>query len=186
VSRQPLEDRTVTISRAQGSLTFPANFMLVGAQNPCPCSYYGDAEHACTYSPLLISCDQKRLAGPLLDRIDIPVDVPRVPFQKLSDERRGEPSAGIRARLRYATTARWTRPAGTPKVLGAAIQRPMAGDEPERAGVHWHLRASASVTGCSSWRGRSRILGGANASSPLISRSRSILGRPRRLGQWRW
>ena len=102
VLRQPLEDRTVTISRAQGSLTFPANFMLVGAQNPCPCGYYGDPEHACTCSPMLISRYQKRLSGPLLDRIDIHVEVPRVPFQKLSDERRGEPSAAIRARVEAA------------------------------------------------------------------------------------
>jgi magnesium chelatase family protein len=93
VLRQPLEDRTVTISRAQGSLTFPVNFMLVGAQNPCPCGYWGDPEHTCSCSPMLISRYQKRLSGPLLDRIDIHVEVPRVPFQKLSDERRGEPSA---------------------------------------------------------------------------------------------
>ena len=102
VLRQPLEDRTVTISRAQGSLTFPANFMLVGAQNPCPCGYFGDPEHGCTCSPMLISRYQKRLSGPLLDRIDIHVEVPRVPFQKLSDERRGEPSAAIRARVEAA------------------------------------------------------------------------------------
>ena len=97
VLRQPLEDRTVTISRAVspsgGSLTFPANFMLVGAQNPCPCGYWGDPEHTCSCSPMVISRYQKRLSGPLLDRIDIHVEVPRVPFQKLSDERRGEPSA---------------------------------------------------------------------------------------------
>ena len=68
VLRQPLEDRTVTISRAQGSLTFPANFMLVGAQNPCPCGYWGDPEHACSCSPMVISRYQKRLSGPLLDR----------------------------------------------------------------------------------------------------------------------
>ena len=97
-----LEDKIVTISRAQGSLTFPANFMLVGAQNPCPCGYWGDPEHACSCSLMLISRYQKRLSGPLLDRIDIHVEVPRVPFQKLSDERRGEPSAAIRARVEAA------------------------------------------------------------------------------------
>jgi magnesium chelatase family protein len=102
VLRQPLEDKIVTISRAQGSLTFPANFMLIGAQNPCPCGYFGDSEHPCTCSPMLISRYQKRLSGPLLDRIDIHVEVPRVPFQKLSDERRGEPSAAIRARVEAA------------------------------------------------------------------------------------
>ncbi len=105
VLRQPLEDKVVTISRAQGSLTFPANFMLVGAQNPCPCGFFGDPEHACTCSPMLISRYQKRLSGPLLDRIDIHVEVPRVPFQKLSDERRGEPSAAIRARVEAARPA---------------------------------------------------------------------------------
>ncbi len=117
VLRQPLEDKVVTISRAQGSLTFPANFMLVGAQNPCPCGYWGDPEHACTCSPTLISRYQKRLSGPLLDRIDIHVEVPRVPFQKLSDERRGEPSAAIRARgeaARARQTARFAVGAGLP------------------------------------------------------------------------
>ena len=109
VLRQPLEDRTVTISRAQGSLTFPANFMLVGAQNPCPCGYYGDPEHACSCSPMVISRYQKRLSGPLLDRIDIHVEVPRVPFQKLSDERRGEPSAAIRGRVEAARARQLTR-----------------------------------------------------------------------------
>jgi magnesium chelatase family protein len=98
VLRQPLEDRVVTISRAQGSLTFPANFMLVGAMNPCPCGYAGDPEKECSCSPTLISRYQKRLSGPLLDRIDIHVEVPRVPFQKLSEDRRGESLAAIRER----------------------------------------------------------------------------------------
>jgi magnesium chelatase family protein len=111
--RQPLEDRTVTISRAQGSLTFPANFMLVGAQNPCPCGYWGDPEYACSCSPMVISRYQKRLSGPLLDStlaphasagVDIHVEVPRVPFQKLSDEHRGEPSsADVRRRPTFGT-----------------------------------------------------------------------------------
>ena len=78
VLRQPLEDRTVTISRAQGSLTFPANFMLVGAQNPCPCGYFGDRS-TLHVQPDVISRYQKRISGPLLDRIDIHVEVPRVP-----------------------------------------------------------------------------------------------------------
>ncbi len=116
VLRQPLEDKVVTISRAQGSLTFPASFMLVGAQNPCPCGYFGDPEHACSCSPSVVSKYQKRLSGPLLDRIDIHVEVPRVPFQKLSDERRGESSARIRERVEAARarqTARFTQ--GSPK-----------------------------------------------------------------------
>jgi magnesium chelatase family protein len=102
VLRQPLEDKVVTISRAQGSLSFPANFMLIGAQNPCPCGYFGDPERACSCSPGTVSKYQKRLSGPLLDRIDIHLEVPRVPFQKLSDERRGEPSSRIRERVEAA------------------------------------------------------------------------------------
>jgi magnesium chelatase family protein len=116
VLRQPLEDKVVTISRAQGSLTFPANFMLIGAMNPCPCGYFGDAERACTCSMTLVSRYQKRLSGPLLDRIDIHAEVPRVPFQKLSSDRRGEPSAVIRARVETARarqTARFAQQAGT-------------------------------------------------------------------------
>ena len=115
VLRQPLEDKVVTISRAQGSLTFPANFMLVGAMNPCPCGYFGDSERSCTCSMTLVSRYQKRLSGPLIDRIDIHVEVPRVPFQKLSSDRRGEPSAAIRTRVEAARarqTARFAPEAG--------------------------------------------------------------------------
>jgi magnesium chelatase family protein len=112
VLRQPLEDKVVTISRAQGSLTFPAAFMMVGAMNPCPCGFAGDPEKDCTCSPTYISRYQKRLSGPLLDRIDIHIEVPRVPFQKLSDERRGEPSAAIRARVETARARQTARFAG--------------------------------------------------------------------------
>jgi magnesium chelatase family protein len=118
VLRQPLEDKIVTISRAQGSLTFPANFMFVAAMNPCPCGYAGDPEHECTCSPTLISRYQKRLSGPLLDRIDIHAEVPRVPFQKLSDERRGESSAAIRSRVE-AGRARQTVRFGAGAKVGA-------------------------------------------------------------------
>jgi magnesium chelatase family protein len=113
VLRQPLEDKIVTISRAQGSLTFPANFMLVGAMNPCPCGYAGDTEKECTCSGTMIARYQKRLSGPLLDRIDIHVEVPRVPFQKLTDERRGESSAAIRGRVEAARERQTKRFAGT-------------------------------------------------------------------------
>ncbi len=102
VLRQPLEDKHVTISRARGSLTFPANFQLVAAMNPCPCGYYGDAQKACTCSQGAITTYQKRISGPLLDRIDIHVQVPRVDYDKLSDQRYGEPSEVIRARVEAA------------------------------------------------------------------------------------
>ncbi|MEP0761677.1 MAG: YifB family Mg chelatase-like AAA ATPase, partial [Chloroflexota bacterium] len=102
VLRQPIEDKQVTISRARVALSFPANFMLVSAMNPCPCGYYGDPVKECTCSPTVIRRYQQRLSGPMLDRIDIHVDVPRVDYDKLTDERRGEPSAAIRARVEAA------------------------------------------------------------------------------------
>lgn len=102
VLRQPLEDKIVTISRAQGSLTFPANFQLVAAMNPCPCGNYGDPVKACTCSSSTITKYQKRISGPLLDRIDIFIEVPRVDYEKLSDKRQGEPSEVIRQRVEAA------------------------------------------------------------------------------------
>jgi magnesium chelatase family protein len=92
VLRQPLEDKTVSISRAQGSVTFPANFMLVGAMNPCPCGYYGDPFKQCTCTPGIVSKYQKRISGPFLDRVDIFVEVPRIDYEKLADDRLGEKS----------------------------------------------------------------------------------------------
>ncbi len=100
--RQPMEDRSVTVSRASGSMTFPASFMLIAASNPCPCGYYGDPVKPCTCSPALITRYHQRISGPLLDRIDIHIDVPRVDYDKLTDDRRGEPSAAIRERVQAA------------------------------------------------------------------------------------
>jgi magnesium chelatase family protein len=99
VMRQPLEDKVVTISRARGTLTFPANFQLVAAMNPCPCGYYGDPVKACTCSNSTITRYKKRISGPLLDRIDIHIEVPRVDYEKLSDDRLGEPSDVIQDRV---------------------------------------------------------------------------------------
>ncbi|HPL29139.1 MAG TPA: ATP-binding protein, partial [Anaerolineae bacterium] len=109
VMRQPLEDKVVTISRAQGTLTFPANFMLVAAMNPCPCGYYGDATHECTCSMVMVNRYQHRISGPLLDRIDIHLDVPRVEYDKLTDDRLGEPSAAVRARVEKARQVQHAR-----------------------------------------------------------------------------
>ncbi len=114
VLRQPIEDKNVTISRAQGALTFPANFQLVGAMNPCPCGYYGDPVRACTCAPGTVTRYQKRLSGPLLDRIDIHVEVPRVDYEKLSDERLGESSAAVRERVEAARRIQHARFAGLP------------------------------------------------------------------------
>jgi magnesium chelatase family protein len=102
VMRQPLEDKVVTISRARGTLTFPANFQLVAAMNPCPCGYYGDPVKACTCSNSTITRYKKRISGPLLDRIDIHIEVPRVDYEKLSDDRLGEHSDVIQDRVEAA------------------------------------------------------------------------------------
>ena len=84
--RQPMEDGVVSISRAKGSVTYPASFILVAASNPCPCGYFGDPKRACTCLPGLITRYQKRISGPILDRIDIHIDVPSVETQKLIGE----------------------------------------------------------------------------------------------------
>jgi magnesium chelatase family protein len=113
VLRQPLEDKVVTISRAQGSLTFPANFQLVAAMNPCPCGYYGDPTHPCTCSPGTVTKYQRRISGPLMDRIDIHIEVPRVDYEKLSDNRQGESSSTVNQRVEAAREVQRRRFAGT-------------------------------------------------------------------------
>jgi magnesium chelatase family protein len=102
VLRQPVEDKIVTISRPQGSLTFPANFMLVAAMNPCPCGWYGSPVKACTCSQGTVTKYQKRISGPLMDRIDIHIEVPHVEYEKLSDRRTGEPSSAVKVRVEAA------------------------------------------------------------------------------------
>ena len=102
VLRQPLEDGIVTISRAAMTLTYPANFMLAAAMNPCPCGYHGDTSHDCTCSPQQIQKYMSRLSGPMMDRIDIHIEVPAVNFKKLSSDACGEKSEIIRARVNNA------------------------------------------------------------------------------------
>jgi len=102
ILRQPLEDGDVTISRASGSLTYPARFMLVAAMNPCPCGFYSDPVRACTCNPGAIHRYLQRISGPLLDRIDIHIEVPRLKDQELINQPNGEPSAAIRERVQRA------------------------------------------------------------------------------------
>ena len=140
VLRQPLEDKVVTISRARGTLTFPANFQLITAMNPCPCGYYGDSVKACTCSSSTITRYQKRISGPLLDRIDIHIEVPRVDYEKLSDDRLGEPSASVQARVEVARERQRKRfersnhSSGDQELAGAL----MAGNSQvqDKSGVH--------------------------------------------------
>jgi magnesium chelatase family protein len=97
-----MEDKVVTISRAKGSLTFSANFQLIAAMNPCPCGFYGDSQKPCTCAQGAVTKYQKRISGPMLDRIDIHIEVPRVDYEKLSGDRIGETSESIRGRVQAA------------------------------------------------------------------------------------
>ncbi|MEX1253741.1 MAG: YifB family Mg chelatase-like AAA ATPase [Dehalococcoidia bacterium] len=109
VLRQPLEDRVVTISRAQGTVTFPANFMMVSSMNPCQCGYRGDSTRDCTCSESSVTRYQKRISGPLLDRIDIFIDVPRVDYEKLAANTLGEPSSAVRERVQRSRVVQSAR-----------------------------------------------------------------------------
>lgn len=100
--RQPLEDGTVTVSRAQGTITFPARFTLLGAMNPCPCGFYSDPDQPCVCTPIQIAKYRKRLSGPLLDRIDLFVEVPKVKTHELTDVSAGEDSERIAERVQAA------------------------------------------------------------------------------------
>ena len=122
VMRQPMEDKVVTISRAKGSLTFPANFMLIAAMNPCPCGWNGDSQKPCTCAHSAVTKYQKRISGPMLDRIDIHVEVPRVNYEKLSSDRLGESSASIRGRVQAARERQRARFEGTDVVC--PVQEP--------------------------------------------------------------
>ncbi len=99
VLRQPLENGEVTVSRAVASITYPASFMLIAAMNPCPCGFWGDPKHQCTCTPGQIHRYRHRVSGPLLDRIDIHIEVPAVPYKDLSNEHSGEKSEDIRKRV---------------------------------------------------------------------------------------
>ncbi len=102
VMRQPLEDGRVTISRAAGTLTFPSEFMLVAAMNPCPCGYFGDLKRECRCSPVQVQRYRQRISGPLLDRIDLHIEVPSVEYRDISSDRAEEHSAAIRERVGQA------------------------------------------------------------------------------------
>ena len=161
VLRQPIEDKVVTISRATGSLTFPASFMLIGALNPCPCGYFGDPIKPCTCSSAMVTKYQKRISGPLLDRIDIHIQVPRVDYEKLSDARQGEPSKKVRERVEAAHVRQRERFAKLPGITSNADMHPaelrqFCPLDPactslmKTAMSHLQLSARA-FTACSSW-----------------------------------
>ncbi|HRA47090.1 MAG TPA: YifB family Mg chelatase-like AAA ATPase, partial [Thermomicrobiales bacterium] len=117
--RQPLEDRTVSVARASGTMSFPANFTLIAAMNPCPCGFAGDPGRQCTCSAGAIDRYQRKISGPLLDRIDIHIQVPRVEIEKLSDKRVAEKSDAIRARVLAARDRQTSRFTGSSLVTNA-------------------------------------------------------------------
>jgi len=109
VMRQPLEDGKVTVSRAAGSVTFPSEFMLVAAMNPCPCGYFGDLKRECRCGPLQVQRYRQRISGPLLDRIDLHIEVPAVEYRDVASERMEEISSEIRDRIVRARERQQTR-----------------------------------------------------------------------------
>lgn len=113
VLRQPMEDGRVTISRALSSVTYPSRIMLVAAMNPCPCGYLGDPVHLCSCTPLMIQRYRSRISGPLLDRIDIHIEVPAVKYRDLTDRVDGESSAQIAARVAASREVQKGRFSGT-------------------------------------------------------------------------
>ena len=123
VLRQPLEDGQVTISRVHGSVTYPSEFMLVCAMNPCKCGWYGDPSGRCRCSQASVDQYMGRISGPLLDRIDIIVEVPAVKFDELSRRTKAEPSSAVKARVDAARKRQLTRFAGS-RTLCNALMRP--------------------------------------------------------------
>ena len=124
VLRQPMEDGLVTIARAAMSLSYPARFMLAAAMNPCPCGYFGDPHHPCACAPQVVQRYLARVSGPLLDRIDIHLEVPAVKYQALAEQGRGEPSEAIRERVDRARGVQRERFANRPGIYANAHMAP--------------------------------------------------------------
>ncbi|MCX8102903.1 MAG: YifB family Mg chelatase-like AAA ATPase [Candidatus Bipolaricaulota bacterium] len=152
--RQPLEERAITLSRAAAALTFPANFMLVAAMNPCPCGHRGDAKKPCRCSPLDVKRYRKRISGPFLDRIDMFVEVPRLTKEELMGKPAGESSHSVRARVERARRIQGERFGGKlfanaqmgPREMQAYVHpalEPQARGLLERAIDHWGLSGRA-------------------------------------------
>ena len=111
--RQPLEDGVITISRAQGSVTYPCDIMMVAAMNPCPCGNYGNPKAHCSCSPQAIQKYLSKISRPILDRIDIQVEMPQLSYEEVSNSSKGEPSKEILARVMEARKIQEKRFAGT-------------------------------------------------------------------------
>lgn len=158
VLRQPLEDGKVTISRSLQSLTYPSRFMLVAAMNPCPCGYLGDPTHTCSCTPIAIKRYRSRISGPLLDRIDLHVEVPSVAYRDLSDSRECESSASIATRVMQARQLQQERFKGSKVHCNAQMNARLIKKHCELdAGGHRMLELAGEKLGFSA-RSYSRIL----------------------------
>jgi magnesium chelatase family protein len=115
--RQPMEDGWVAVSRIRGAIKFPARFTLIAAMNPCPCGWYGDPRHQCSCTLTKIVQYKKKISGPILDRIDLVVEVPRIPFETLADSGGGESSRDVRARVERARAIQQKRFAAKKKIF---------------------------------------------------------------------
>jgi magnesium chelatase family protein len=124
VLRQPLEEGSITISRARATLSYPARFMLVASMNPCPCGHLNDPNRACTCAPPQVQRYLSKVSGPLMDRIDLHVEVAPVPFEELSRKAPGESSADVRARVVAARAVQAERLAGTSAHCNAQMTSP--------------------------------------------------------------
>jgi len=144
--RQPLEDRRVTIVRARRAATYPTDFMLVAALNPCPCGYLGSAVRTCTCSTAAIGAYRARLSGPLVDRVDLHVDVPALPYQQLAETEPGESTSAVRARVAAARERQRARGGGWNARLSAPALARVA---PIDAAGHALLERAASRLGLS-------------------------------------
>ncbi|MBN2141043.1 MAG: YifB family Mg chelatase-like AAA ATPase [Desulfovibrionaceae bacterium] len=156
VLRQPLEDGRVTISRAAVSLTYPSDFMLVGAMNPCPCGFLSDERHACTCAPAAVQRYRSRISGPLMDRIDLHVEVPAVPYEDLKRVRGSLDSSNMRENILRA------RRVQTERYAAAGLNADLSGRELEEfcaldAEGHAFLRRAVEALGLSA-RAYTRVL----------------------------
>ena len=146
VLRQPLEDRMITISRARQSVEYPASFMLVASMNPCPCGYYNDPDTTrCQCLPTAIQNYLNRVSGPLLDRIDIQVEIAPVPFEALADKAPGEPSAVIRERVMRARAIQQERFKALPHIHSNAQMTPKLMQEYVHVGKEGLQRIKAAM-----------------------------------------
>lgn len=132
VMRQPLEDRVMTVSRSKYTVQYPASFMLVASMNPCPCGYFGHPTRPCTCPPGAVSKYMNRISGPLLDRIDIQVEIQPVAFDEMANRESAEPSAAIRERVLRAR----------------AIQQERFADEP---GIHCNAQMNQRLLRAHAW-----------------------------------